>query len=274
MRQRRFKRMITRALASCLLAFLVCLNARAETTIYLTNGEWPPYLSRYLPENGFASALVSAAFAEVGIKVAYEFYPWKRAYEYAENRSGKHRYQGSIVWLHTPERDNAFYFSAPVLTENRMLYYLKAKPVVWEQIEDLRGLVIGGTAHTAYKLLEKAQDRELIRLERAGSYDILFDRLLALRVDAVPQATEVAKYFLQTNYTKQLRDKVSFHPTPIDRSSYHLILNRQDPQNRTLILLFNQGLAHIKRTGTYAGYQKKLTTGYFYQPQPAVVKEQ
>ena len=57
----------------------------AEDTINLTNGEWPPYLSEQLPENGFASAVVRESLNAVGMNVRYGYYPWKRAYLYAKN---------------------------------------------------------------------------------------------------------------------------------------------------------------------------------------------
>ncbi len=54
------------------------INVRAAETIRLTNGEWQPYLSKDAPHHGFASHIVTEAFALVGVEVEYGFFPWKR----------------------------------------------------------------------------------------------------------------------------------------------------------------------------------------------------
>ena len=90
-------------------------------TIRLTNGEWPPYLSEHLEHYGVVSRIVTEAFALEGVKVEYGFFPWKQAYELAE--SGE--WDGSLIWLRTPEREQYFYFSEPILQCNYVFWHLK-----------------------------------------------------------------------------------------------------------------------------------------------------
>ncbi len=63
-----------------------CGVAAAQTseTIRLTNGEWQPNLSKDTPHYGFASHIVTEAFALVGVEVEYGFFPWKRSYKIAK----------------------------------------------------------------------------------------------------------------------------------------------------------------------------------------------
>ncbi len=72
------RRILTCLVASCFL-ILGCGVAAAQTskTIRLTNG-WQPYLSKDVPHHGFASHIVTEAFALVGVEVEYGFFPWKR----------------------------------------------------------------------------------------------------------------------------------------------------------------------------------------------------
>ncbi len=53
--------------------------AQTSKVIRLTNGEWQPYLSEDTPHHGFASHIVTEAFALVGVEVEYGFFPWSRA---------------------------------------------------------------------------------------------------------------------------------------------------------------------------------------------------
>ena len=65
-----------RKLVLALLFLLLPFSALSkEQVIRLANGEWPPYTSKDLPNYGLGSQIVSEAFAEVGIKVEYGFFP-------------------------------------------------------------------------------------------------------------------------------------------------------------------------------------------------------
>ena len=155
----------------------------AGETLVLANGEWAPYSSEYLPHYGYASHLVSAAFAEVGIEVDYQFYEnaWKRAYENASRGRDElgQRVDGSLVWFHTPEREKAFYFSQPIILEHHLLFHLSNKPLHWKQVSDLQGKLIGAPLHMALPTLEKAEKEGILSLVReTESYGFLF-RMLA-----------------------------------------------------------------------------------------------
>lgn len=250
----------------CLSVLLVSGHSYARLSVNLTNGEWPPYLSQHLNDNGFASAVVSESFKAVGVDVNYGFYPWKRAYHYAKEGKGQDEtvWNGSVVWFYSSERADHFYYSEPVIVDDGVLYYLKSRPVKWKTVEDLRGLVLGGTAHTLYEKFEKAEKAYILRIDRAGNYEALFDRLLAGRIDAIPHVKTVADYFLHTRYSSQVRDKITYSPTVFDKRIYHLILNKKVPDNERYLTLFNEGLKRIKSNGVYQRLHELLDNGYFY----------
>jgi len=87
---------ILKGLALTALILLCCgiIDARAAETIRLTNGEWQPFLSKDAPHHGFASHIVTAAFALVGVEVEYGFFPWKRSFKLAKEGT----WDGSVVW--------------------------------------------------------------------------------------------------------------------------------------------------------------------------------
>lgn len=233
----------------------------AKDLVYLTSGEWPPYLSNNLPENGYASHIVKEAFSAVGIDVTFGFFPWERSFQYAKrgiNPNGE-IWHGSLVWVHTRDREKNFYYSDSVVTDQEVLFFLNDSAFSWDKPKALEGKIIGGTSHTVYPLFEQAENEGLVRIDRAGNYDILFKRLLMNRIDAVPQVKHVGNYYLQNNLTAKERAKITFSESVIETRSYHLILSKKLKKNKQLIELFNEGLNKIKLNGKY----KELETSFY-----------
>ena len=241
---------------------LVCSNSWAQDHVRLTNGEWAPYLSEHLPHHGAASHIVKEAFAAVGIETTYGFYPWKRSYKLA--REGK--WDGTLVWVYTPERAQDFLYTDVVITEVEYLFHLKEKRLDWEKIEDLKGLSIGATLHTVYPPIEHAESQGLLRIERVGNYDNLYRRLLNRRIDAIPQVSQVGKYYLRTTLSPEDREKITHSKTVLQERRYHVILSKVLEGNKALILLFNKGLAIIRANGTYDAITKALDSGAYDTP--------
>ena len=127
----------------CILSLLTAgSSVRAGDTVLLTNGEWPPYLSRSLPGHGCMSQIVTEAFKAEGMTVAFTFFDsWKRAYV----TTVKGMYEGSVGWTPCPEKDQEVLFSDPVFFHENVLFHLKERSLSWERLEDLAGLRIGVT---------------------------------------------------------------------------------------------------------------------------------
>lgn len=261
--------------AGALLTLVLCLlilmpfTVQARQKVYLTNGEWPPYLSEKLPHYGFASHIVTEAFAAVDIDVEYGFFPWSRSYFYARNGRDPNNkvWNGTLVWVPTEERQKLFYYSDSVVSDDRVFFHLEDNPLTWAQFDDLKGKIIGGTQHTSYPFLEELAHRGVIKLEKKGDYETLFRRLLLRRIDAVPHVRRVAEYFLRTSLSAEQRNRITASPTVIDTLHYHLILNRKNPDNEQLTELFNQGLQIIKNNGVYDALLHHLHNGDYDHPQ-------
>ncbi len=103
-------------------------------------GEWPPYLGANLPGQGIAAQLIRDIFADAGYQVSFHFLPWPRAYR--ETLHGQ--YAATAIWMYAPERAIDFYYSAAVLEEEFVLFHLKAQPILFDKLEDLAGVELGG----------------------------------------------------------------------------------------------------------------------------------
>ena len=237
-------------------------NGSAQRTVKLANGEYPPINSRHLPYYGAGSHIVSAAFEAVGIKVEYGFFPWKRAYSYAQHGIGlnNEKWNGTLLWIYTEERARYFLYSNPVFEDTEVLYHLKSTPLKWNRVEDLKGLTIGGTPYTSYRSLEAAESEGIIKLSISGNDRSLFRKLLFNHVDAVPQTKYVGRYYLFTSLSDQERDQITFSPNPLEYKVYYLLLSKKIPENKFLLKEFNRGLNIIKNNGIYSSIIKALET--------------
>lgn len=242
-----------------LIALALTTDADAQDRIRLTNGEWAPYLSKNLPHFGAASHIVVSAFAVVGVEVEYGFYPWKRSYKLA--REGT--WNGTLVWVYTPARAVDFDYSDVVISDPEYLFHLKTFDLQWKTIEDLRGLSIGATLHTVYPTLENAEALGILTIERAGNYDTLYHRLLKARIHAIPQVSQVGRYYLRTTLAPEARSQITYANTIVQERNYHLILSKKVEVNKQLLKRFNNGLKMIRDSGQYAQIIEKLKKGAY-----------
>jgi len=223
--------------------------------IRLTNGEWPPYLSQDLEHYGVVSRVVTEAFALEGVKVEYGFFSWKRAYELAKEGE----WDGSLVWLYTPEREEYFHYSEPVMYCNYVFWHLKSYEFDWDNIEDLEGVTIGGTwgyfYEEAFSNLEKAGK---VQVEWVSQDELNFEKLLKGRIDIYPQDIYVGQSMLQKNFAPQQIQLLTYHPRPISVDPMCLILSRKVEENERLIILFNRGLERLRQNGKLDEYLTEM----------------
>jgi polar amino acid transport system substrate-binding protein len=257
-------------LISNILIFLCLIPSicRGNEVVRLTNGEWAPYLSEHLPYNGVASHIVSQAFAAVDIDVEYDFFPWKRAFLYAKEGQGASGeiWNGSLLWIYLPDRTEHFIYSDPVVVDSQILFYLKDNGLNWQSLDDLKGKVLGGTAHTAYPRLEQGVQRGLFTINRGAGYEDLFKRLFANRIDAIPNVKEVGEFYIRTSLTPTQQSQMASSPTVIEKRTYYLVLSKKIQENKVLMERFNRGLKIIKDNGFYEQAFNNLRNGK-YDPQ-------
>lgn len=223
-------------------AFLLLSSSNKEV-IYITNGEWLPYLSENLEEYGFVSQIVSESFALEDIEVRYMFRPWTRAFE--EARIGK--FNGSLVWRSTPEREADFYFSEPVLIGETVFFHLKSLKFDWKSYEDLLTYRIGGAKGYTYTF----QSHPDISIEYAANEQQNLKKLLARRIDLFPSDLEVGYAFLYHYFPSTETEMVTHHKKAFEITEYHLILSKRISDNKRYLALFNRGLKKLRESGRY-----------------------
>jgi polar amino acid transport system substrate-binding protein len=222
--------------------------AQTRDTVRLTTGKWQPYTSKSAPHYGFASHIVTEAFALVGVTVEYGFFPWKRAMKLA--REGK--WDGSIVWFDTEERRTNFFYTAPIVTATNSFFHLNSFQFDWSSFEDLRNLRVGGTFEYSYgKAFDEAESAGVFRTHRAISDEVGLTNLLKGRIDVFPGELLVTYEQIRDTFSEQEVPLFTHHPRHISEPPLHLILSKKVSGNEQLRDLFNEGLNRLKESGKY-----------------------
>jgi len=248
-----------------LTGLLLCLSGITSTSlslaqegIVLSNGEWPPYFSAAFKYGGVGSRIGSEAFALEGIKVTYDYLPWKRGLEFA--RTGQ--IEGAIGWRKTPERAKYFYFSTPLLSANVVLFHKEGSLFTWKTLEDIGHMKIGATLGYSYiKKLTKAVERNGGKLEIAPTDEINLQKLAAGRIDIFPCGKAVGYYILRTKFTPGTADMVRHHPRPLIDSPLYLLISKKTKNAQELISRFNEGLKQLRESGKYEQYELESLKG-------------
>ncbi len=241
----------------CFLLFLVLFlpgHSYSEETIHITAGEWSPYLSEKIEDNGIAGRIIKEAFALEGIKVKISFLPWKRAYSEAE----KGKYNGTAVWLKKPDRKKTFYYSDPVIEEQHVFFYLKSYPFKWNAIEDLMNHKVGGLLGFSYgPVFDDAIKAGEVKMHRLPTDIQAFGMLLKKRIQVYPQELNVGYEALYGNFLIGETQLVTHHPKPFHVDFSYLLLSKKIERNKHLIEIFNKNLKRLKESGEINRYFKE-----------------
>jgi polar amino acid transport system substrate-binding protein len=238
----------------CFLAIFLALvgsapAAKAQDSISITVGEWPPYVSADLKDYGVAPRIVSAAFDAVGVKADYAFFPWMRALSSA--RDGK--YDATLLWVRTSEREKDFIFSDIVITGKAVFYHLKARPFSWKTVDDLVGLNIGGLSSGSYPWFDAAlKAGKDLRMDRVSDEVTNFQKLLVGRIDIFSLDQLTGSSILAKHFTPAEIKRITFDPHPIEAWEYCLMFSRKSAKAERMVALFNQGLKRLRQSGAYA----------------------
>lgn len=247
--------MKTHRIYHTLLAFCACIalttsphSAFGQSTITLTNGEWPPITSNQLDDGGFFSHISKAAFALEGIDVDYRYMPWKRAMETAKH--GK--YQGSIAWRKTPKWEKDFLYSDPVFSIQTVFFFNKATRINWNDLYDLGHLKFGGTRGFLYlDLLEPVIKRAGGKLEIANADLTNMKKLAERRIDIFPCALSVGHFLMNNHLTASERASIRVGTKSILDGELYVLISREVSNGQDIIDRFNRGLAKLRASGEY-----------------------
>lgn len=213
--------------------------------LVLAATEYPPYYSDSLPEGGPVAQLTVAALRKAGYEVELRFLPWARALRLGE--------QGEVdgligVW-HSPERENFFLYSLPVIDNRIVLCGLPGKgPSRFTGFDALKPYVVGivrGYANppelAEANLHTESVDNDLQNLRK----------LLAGHVDLVLIDQGVEHYLQHKDLPQEGRDIDCIGPAVQEQPQY-LVVSRHAADAGSVVEAFNAQLNKMIDSGEYA----------------------
>ncbi|OAJ33914.1 substrate-binding periplasmic protein [Piscirickettsia salmonis] len=231
------------ALVTFIIFFNISSFAKLEK-VTLTTGEWQPFVSQTLPENGIAAKIVTAAFAAVGIRVKYQWLPWKRAYNSALDGKA----DGSFPWSKATQREKNFLYSQPLVVSKTVFYHLKSKPFTWSHYSDLRGNTIGGSLGYSYgDAFAAAINKKHFKYQISKTDTLNLKKLLKGRIDIFPCSIEVCDTLIKQLGPEAKAKLTYYKEKPLETTSYYLIVSKKLGNHTKIINKFNKGLKLIGR---------------------------
>ena len=251
-------------LATLLSASWLALNAaQASEKVRLTNGEWQPFLSKDIPHQGFASHIITEAFALVGVEVEYGFFPWARSMKLAKEGT----WDGSAVWGDSEERREGFYFSDPVVPSTWVFFHLADRDFDWSSYEDLKDLKVGGTVEYFYSEdFEAAEKAGVFNAFRGRSDEVGLQNLLKSRIDVFPGDLMVTYAQIRDTFPSDQAARFTHHHKRIIEKPLYLFFSKKVPGNEQMRDRFNDGLKQLKESGRYDQIFADATAGKYANP--------
>jgi polar amino acid transport system substrate-binding protein len=240
---RHARRHVLRATAVLALAAFAA-GAAAARTLHLAATECPPYYSPSLPGGGPVAQLTLAALRQAGYQVELRFLPWARALRLGE--------QGQVdglvgVW-HSPQREAAFLYSLPVVSNRIVLCGLQGRmPARFTSFEALRPQVIGivrGYANPP--ALADAQ----VRTEEVDNDLQNLRKLQAERIDLVLIDSRVERY-LERESLPRGGARIGCLEPAVQEQPQYLVVSRQARDAALIVDAFNAQLSRMISSGDY-----------------------
>lgn len=233
-----------------------------NTTITISTGEWPPYLSEKIKYRGVAARIIKESFSLQGIDVKFGWFPWKRSYNNVRNGS----WDASAIWAITHKRSQEVLFSDPVIENKTVLFFNKDTFKKWQSIKDLSGLVIGATnGYFNGKEFKKAEEEGLITVERTSIEKNNFKKLAARRLDAVIADIDTGYDIMNRMLTKKQKDAIAVNPKIISSFSNHLVISKKMINADKIVFTFNKGLKQLITSGKVKQYLQESREGLYHQ---------
>lgn len=247
-----FKRQIIAAI--CLMG--LSLSSQAQT-LRIVSESWAPYIYE---EQGVLQGLdyetAQIVLQRLGVKAEWQLMPWKRCLASLEQGQA----DAILDIFRTAERETSMIFPGEPMSQIEfVLFYARARPYPYRQLQDLQGLKIGVSA--GYWYANRAfRESELFTREPAPSHLANMGKLLRDRIDLVINDRRGGTFLLKQ---MGIQSDVGHHPQVISRDQLYLGLRRADGM-QALAQRFSNELQRFKGEPAYA----RLSARYNQPAQP------
>lgn len=204
---------------------------------------WAPYVYQ---QDGKATGLdyeiTAQVFKRLGIDVQWQFLPWRRCLMMLEQGQA----DGVLDIFESSERDSSLLYPAEPLSEVEfVLFQAKARPHLFNRLEDLKGLKIGTSPGYLYG--QDFRESPLFERESAPTLEANLGKLQLGRIDLVITDRRAGRYTVKA---MGLNDDIEELPIVVSRDKQFLALRRHAGMD----LLVQRFAAELRRFKQEPGY--------------------
>ncbi|MDE1464135.1 substrate-binding periplasmic protein [Spartinivicinus poritis] len=223
-----------------LIIYAVTVNVFASEmkSVLVGVDEWAPFVGQGLPENGIISKTVKSAFATKGVKVDFQWLPWKRVMF----MTSKGDLDATPGWSRNKDREKKFLFSEqPILTESAHLFYKKGRTITWNEIADLKKYRFVGILGYNYQYLED----EGITIERVKTEKQALNMIVSSRADIFEANLKVGIDAINSTLDKSKQGEIEVSNKPSKVFHYYVLFPKTE-RGQEVKQIFDEGFKAIQ----------------------------
>jgi polar amino acid transport system substrate-binding protein len=246
----------TASLPLVVLALFFALSSQAKAEmrppLLVVTEQFAPYNFEAMGEaRGISTRVVQAVLNHAGLEADIEFYPWPRAYRYAQTKPNTLIY--SIARI--PEREDLFEWIGAIAPYQTSLYKLRSREdIKIESLRDARKYRVGASQADVITTYLEGQGFEA--LEVARNDEIAIGMLAHDRIDvAALDEASLGYRSIEAGIDYSHLERV----LPIEGLTGELYIAMSLKSNPDLVETLRASLRAIKEDGTY----DRLVAGYF-----------
>jgi polar amino acid transport system substrate-binding protein len=217
----------------------------AETKILnVAISNWAPYKDEKLPEGGIVTDITKQALKRAGYKVKVTVVPWKRALR--GTISGLYDVIPAI-WKN-PNRAAKLTFGDPVITSRIVIVSRKDYDFEYQNLESLRGEIVGVAAGWGYPDEFKKADyfvKDVANDLRQSLKKLIFGRTKLAIVEEY-----AARYTVNREF-KNAVGMLTYSNNSLQQNDLHVAFSKKLSDHQVIRNRFNEALAAMKKDGSY-----------------------
>jgi len=198
---------------------------------------------------GADTEIIEQVFKRMGYKPKFMMQPWARV----QKEAARGTFAGLFSLTKTPEREQIYYFSAPINTVKDVFFKRKSRSLDWKTLDELHALRVSSAATYGYA----AEFREALTQRKfAEIYEIYDDdpnlrglqRLASGATDIFICEVSVCQDLIKTH--APAFDNIDFSPSGIGPvRTFHLGFSKKWPQAEKLRDAFDAEMLQLEAKG-------------------------
>jgi polar amino acid transport system substrate-binding protein len=198
---------------------------------------------------GADTEIIQQVLKRMGYKPQFMLQPWARV----QKEAARGTFAGLFSLTKTPEREQLFYYTAPINTVKDVFFKRKSLALEWKTLDDLRGLRVSSAATYGYA----AEFRDAVAQKRFAEVHEIYDDDPQLRglhrvasgvTDIFICEVSVCQDLIKTH--APAFDQIDFSPNGIGPvRTFHLGFSKQWPQAEKLRDAFDAELLQLDAKG-------------------------